>query len=88
MRKRPDTAMIEALVKLHDLGFQPDQPTENQLKIGDANYYAGKGTVFVDGETARRDETGFDALVTVLRKLGYLDDSPDERCPTPAPSWH
>jgi hypothetical protein len=37
--------------------------------------------VFVDGEIARRDETGFDALVTVLRELGYLDDAPDERQP-------
>jgi hypothetical protein len=64
-RNAPPAALTPTRVEtrrvgLRDLGFQPDQPTEHQLKIGDANYYAGRGTVFVDGEIARRDETGRD----------------------------
>jgi hypothetical protein len=78
MPKRSDDPMTEALTRLRDLGFEPAQPTEHQLKIGAVNYYPGRGTVFVDGEICRRDETGLDALVTVLRELGYFNDTPDE----------
>jgi hypothetical protein len=74
MPKRTDAAMTEALAKLRALGFEPDGPTEYQLKIDIVNYYPVKGTVFVDGEVCRRDETGFEALVAVLREFGYLDD--------------
>ena len=55
--------MTEALAKLQALGVEPDVPTEYQLKIGIVNYYPGKGTVFVDEEICRRDETGFEAFV-------------------------
>ena len=49
MRTRTDAPMIEVLAWLRDLGLEPDQPTEHQLKIGDVNFYPRKSTVFVDG---------------------------------------
>jgi hypothetical protein len=42
------------------------------------NFYARKGTVFVDGEITRRDDTGLDALAAVLREFEYLDDPTDD----------
>ena len=78
MRTRTDDPMTEALAWFHHHGLEPDQPTEHQLKFGEVNFYARKGTVFVDGEIARRDETGLDALAAALRELGYLDDCPDD----------
>ncbi len=72
MRKRTDAPMTQALTWFHDQGLEPDQPTEHQLKYGDANFYPRKGTIFVDGEIARRDKRGLAALAAVLRELGYL----------------
>jgi hypothetical protein len=72
MRKRTDHPMTEALAWFHDHGLEPDQPTEHQLKYGEVNFYPRKGTIFVDGEIARRNETGLSALAAVLRELGYL----------------
>lgn len=73
MPKRTDDPMSEALARLRSLGFEPYQPTKRQLKIGAVSYYPRTGTVFVDREDRRRDETGLDALVAVLRELGYFD---------------
>jgi hypothetical protein len=74
MPKRTDAAMTEALAKLQALGFEPEDPTDYQLKIGIANYYPVKGTVFVDGEVCRRDGTGFEAFVAVLRETCCLSN--------------
>ena len=70
MRKPTDDPMTEARTWFHHHGLEPDQPTEHQLKYGEVNYYPRKGTIFVDGEIARRDETGLAALGAVLRELG------------------
>jgi hypothetical protein len=78
MRKPTDDLMTEALAWFHNHGLEPDQPTEHQLKYGEVNFYARKGTVFVDGEVARRGETGLAALAAALREFGYLDDPPDQ----------
>jgi hypothetical protein len=45
----------------------------NQIKIGRrVSYYPGRGSIFVDGESKCREETGLAALRAVLREQGEI----------------
>jgi hypothetical protein len=63
-----------AWLRTHHLPFR--QVTRYQFKIGrSVSYYPHRGTVFVDGEDAAREQTGLAALETALREQGYLRDA-------------
>jgi hypothetical protein len=69
-----DPAMTEALRWALKRGLRVNRPTPFQIKIDDVSYYPGKGTIFVDGETRRRRETGLDALERLLIKKRLIRD--------------
>src|SRR5918997_5408790 len=71
---KPDIerAMAEAEAHLVALGVAHTCPTRTQLKIGPVSYFPSTGTVFVDGEDARRSGAGLGLLEAVLREFGEL----------------
>jgi hypothetical protein len=67
-----DRLMAEAKAHLVALGAAYTCPTRTQLKIGPVSYFPSTGTVFVDGEDARRPGAGPGLLEAVLREFGAL----------------
>ena len=58
MPKQPKNTMAAAEAWLRRLGFGYERPSPHQLKVGKVNFYPSTGTIQVDGEPARRPETG------------------------------
>ena len=82
LRTRTDAPMIEALAWLHDLGLEPDQPTEHQFKFGDVTSTHARTRCLSMAGSARRDETRLEALAAVLREWATSEDLPASSSPT------
>jgi hypothetical protein len=61
-----DTEDVRTQIRqIVDRGCDPDRLTDHQLKIGNVNYYPGKGTITIDPHH-RHPKKGLDALFEVL----------------------
>lgn len=59
-----DTAeMAQAIRLLNEAAISFSRPTRFQLKIGSANYYPDRGTIYLDGEAKPERERGIKALL-------------------------
>lgn len=58
--------MRDALLMLKQHGIPTRKVSEYQIKIGQVNYYPGKGSIYLDGATRPMDEHGFRALLRFL----------------------
>jgi hypothetical protein len=72
MAKSDDDAMAEAKARLERRGVPYKCPSSHQIKIGDVNFYPSTGTIFIDGERAKRRETGLSALERLLKKRALI----------------
>lgn len=71
------TAEVQKITAfLNEAGVYFVRPTVFHLKIGQINYYFGRGRIVIDGERKRYPDTGLDALKDVLQKCGYLRPRP------------
>lgn len=60
--------MEEAMSRLNQEGIIPTRPTDHLIKIGEVNFYPGKGTIYLDGDDGKLKEKGLDALINLLNK--------------------
>ncbi len=71
-RNTASAAMAEAEAWLRRHGIPHHRTSPYQLKIGDINFYPGKGTITIDGHDARQPDGGLPALERLLRRRGFL----------------
>ncbi len=71
-RDTASAAMAEAEAWLRRHGIPHHRTSPYQLKIGDINFYPGKGTITIDGHDARQPDGGLPALERLLRRRGFL----------------
>ena len=62
-------AMRDCSDALLKRGVAFERKTRWQIKIGPINFYPERGTIFVDGEAAPRQEEGLETLLTILDEL-------------------
>ncbi len=84
--ERIKTEMEEAINELKLLKIFFDRPNTHQLKIGPVNYFPTKATIHVDGESSKRTERGFDALLGVLKSLDIYKGGGTAVQPAPRPN--
>lgn len=63
-------AMNHAMRWLDERGVYYKQLPPYQLKIGQINYWPGRGTITIDGEISKRAEKGLEALEALLTEAG------------------
>lgn len=61
-----DLALEDAMAWLDTKGITYLFKKPYQLKIGPINFWPGRGTITVDGETGKRPEKGLDGLRTLF----------------------
>ena len=73
-RDTANAAMLEAEAWLRRHGISHQRKSPHHLKIGDINFYPGKGTITIDnhGHGARQPGSGIGALEQLLRQRGLL----------------
>lgn len=69
---RHTKAMMEAMAWLDERGIPYHHLPPYQLKIGILNFWPGRGTITVDGETQRRSEKGIAGLEAILIAKGLV----------------
>jgi hypothetical protein len=71
-RDAAKAAMAEAEAWLRRHGIPHQRKTPHHLKIGDINYYPGKGAITIDGHGARQPDSGLGALGRLLGQRGFM----------------
>lgn len=61
-------SMQDAMLALSKAGVDYELCTAFQIKVGDWNYYAAKGTIYRDGDAAPRPQRGITAFLKLLSK--------------------
>lgn len=69
MRPNKTPEMIEALERLRAEHIRHKQTSEFQIKVGPYNFYPGKGTIFMDRDSAARTERGLGSFISLVCKL-------------------
>ncbi|WP_164117362.1 hypothetical protein [Sphingorhabdus sp. Alg239-R122] len=67
--------MVEAIHRLDELQVDVRRPAQSpyQLKVAEEiSFFPRKGTIHIDGETAKREETGLEALIELLNDTGDI----------------
>lgn len=60
-------AMVTAIAKLNEARIKFLRPSRYQLKIGDVNYYPGRGTIFVDGADSPEEGGGISEFIRQVK---------------------
>ena len=71
-RDTANAAVLEAEAWLHRHGIPHKRTSPDQLKLGDINFYPGKGTITIDGHGPRQPDSGLPALERLLGQRGFL----------------
>jgi hypothetical protein len=70
------TAMNEAVAWLDQREVNYQHLPPYQLKVGPVNFWPGRGSITLDGESRRRPVKGLAGLEATLLAMGLLDNRP------------
>ena len=74
----PDThksAMEAAIRRLQQENIHFEVLTAFHIKVGDLNFYPGRGTIYCDGERRALPKSGLDAFVDCARPYKRTEES-------------
>jgi hypothetical protein len=72
-KKNPNREKLEEVTRILDeYGVYYEMKSKFHVKIGDVNYFPGKGIIYIDNDFGKLEETGIEALKQVLREYEVI----------------
>lgn len=73
--KNSNREKLEEVTRILDeCGVNYEMKSKFHIKIDEINYFPGKGTIYLDGDFGKLEETGIEALKQVLKEYDIIQE--------------